>query len=578
EPEAVAAIAREAKLRTESLESKELVNLAWAFSKVQLRDAELMAGMARRLATARILSRQDAGNAAWAFAKADVACWPLMQLLRSKFLAEANHFEAQELASTVWAFAWLEAADQVLLRAMAARARAVVPELNAAGLARVCWAFASLGEGAAFPELAAAAAPRVRAMDAPNLAKLAWAFARAELNQRLRDIAGEAQERDVASLNPRDVEMLIWALAKGDVMPPELMGKLAERSAQLAPQLDAQGLANCAAAMALAEVKDEADALRKPLAARAKELLGDFSSQHLCDLQWAFAAQSWLEPCLEEAIRCAPGWAERPPYAHEARAGGIADCFKHLVLVALLQSLAQEKGEAPFYVDTHAGAGIYDPQEMHAVNLQRLRAAEARDGRPSCVAAYLRCLDASEGYPGSPRLARQILGSAAAAVVFEAAPQSAARLRWAMEGSGWQVRQEDAYRGLPELFARQPERALVFIDPPYELCFADNLNFRLLRQLQSHWPTSCVAIWYPIRDDARSQRVYRRIGAMGLRVMACEFSLSRSACAKGAIRTGMLVVRPPETLEPQLREALPALAEILAAGPEVYRHHEIRWL
>lgn len=46
--------------------------------------------------------------------------------------------------------------------------------------------------------------------------------------------------------------------------------------------------------------------------------------------------------------------------AHEARAGGIADCFKHLVLVALLQSLAQEKGEArgaTGWTSTYGGLG-----------------------------------------------------------------------------------------------------------------------------------------------------------------------------------------------------------------------------
>ena len=66
----------------------------------------------------------------------------------------------------------------------------------------------------------------------------------------------------------------------------------------------------------------------------------------------------------EESISTAPGWAKRPRYvrgpvapsarvesveldenrsidfqAHETKAGAVADCFKHLLLVALLQGL-----------------------------------------------------------------------------------------------------------------------------------------------------------------------------------------------------------------------------------------------
>ncbi|CAJ1430593.1 unnamed protein product [Effrenium voratum] len=45
---------------------------------------------------------------------------------------------------------------------------------------------------------------------------------------------------------------------------------------------------------------------------------------------------------------------------------------------------------------------------------------------------------------------------------------------------------QDGYRVSCATFARYPERALVFIDPPYEL-FADNLNF-LLREAQLKAP------------------------------------------------------------------------------------------
>jgi 23S rRNA (adenine2030-N6)-methyltransferase len=46
-------------------------------------------------------------------------------------------------------------------------------------------------------------------------------------------------------------------------------------------------------------------------------------------------------------------------YRHAYHAGNFADCFKHALLVALLDSFARKP--APYFVlDTHAGAGRYD--------------------------------------------------------------------------------------------------------------------------------------------------------------------------------------------------------------------------
>ncbi len=133
----------------------------------------------------------------------------------------------------------------------------------------------------------------------------------------------------------------------------------------------------------------------------SEEEIENFSAQGLCDLRWGFATQQWLEPSLEDgnfeeweskptwgdifhcllgscnfpkgshfrcswmgwtSWVCAQGEVERAKIpilnvqsmvqdtfllacrnpnwqVHETQAGAVADCFKHLVLVALLQSL-----------------------------------------------------------------------------------------------------------------------------------------------------------------------------------------------------------------------------------------------
>eukprot|EP00435_Cladocopium_sp_Y103_P059561 s917_g21.t1 len=385
--DAVGHVLQEVKARVDQLTGKETVNLVWAFSKMQVRDVNLIQKMAKRaVKDFSTLNRQDTGNAAWAFAKADVSCEALMTCIREKFLSESDAFDAQEFASIIWAFAWLDAADEVLLRRFRGTALKVAAQLNSGGLARVSWAFASMAEaqGPLFGQLKSSAHRLgVGSFGSTELSKITWAFAKAEEIEAgeplMLDIARQVEER-MATLNARDVDMIAWAFAKVNADMPGLMARLAKHAVHLAPQLDAQGLANCAAAFALLRV--EVSGWRAVLARRSLEEILHFSAQALCDLRWALALQGWMEVTLEDAIATAPGWAERPDYVHETQAGAVADCFKHLVLVALLQNLQDARlmgsnanyGDASgiFYVDTHAGAGLYEVKEPHKQNLRRL--------------------------------------------------------------------------------------------------------------------------------------------------------------------------------------------------------------
>ena len=55
-------------------------------------------------------------------------------------------------------------------------------------------------------------------------------------------------------------------------------------------------------------------------------------------------------------------------YRHAYHAGNFADCFKHALLVALLDTFGRKP--APYFVvDTHAGAGQYD---LEAAEAQRV--------------------------------------------------------------------------------------------------------------------------------------------------------------------------------------------------------------
>eukprot|EP00439_Symbiodinium_sp_Y106_P041216 s5500_g5.t1 len=606
----VALLATETAARCEQLSGKEAVNLAWALAKMKVNEPLLMESLVHRTAAKLpCLNRQDAANAAWAFAKAETRHEPLLRGLSDAFLANPAEFQPQEVASLLWAYARLDAAEEheALLAAFADVCLRKVSCFNGPGLARVAWAFATLGrtESVLFAALAKNALPWLPTLGGPNLAKLAWAFAKADREEQtgfMLTLANQV-EQNVFSLNARDVAMLAWALAKADAAPTQLMLKLAQHAVPLVPYLSPQGLATSAAAFTAVSVCPER--LRRALVQGAWEHLSSFSAQELVDLQWAVASQPLREKALEDAISKAPGWSLRPPYEHFVQAGSLPDCFKHVVLVLLLQDMLSS--ESPIvYVDTHAGAGMYDLDMQKGTHgyvrsdegVGRLveSASAWTKPMPTPIRTYLDMVESCQSarltpesglYPGSPVLAAKMLSAGpvgSRAVLIEAAETVHAALCRSMAAFAHlhvEILHEDAYRGLPKILESTPEteRALVLIDPPYDLCFTDNFNFRLLRQLQEHWPAASVVVWYPIRDKTRAQRVYRRVKSISLGpVLACEMEIFRTACPGSAIRTGVLILRPAAGIQEQFESVLPALADMMAPSSEVARSCDVFWI
>ena len=113
-------------------------------------------------------------------------------------------------------------------------------------------------------------------------------------------------------------------------------------------------------------------------------------------------------------------------YQHSFHAGNFADVFKHVLLTRVLLYLTQKA--APLrYIDTHAGAGLYDLGEAAAQRTGEWRGGIGRllgaNTTPECgalLAPYLALLGAPRpdgslaAYPGSPALAQSLLPNAPA--------------------------------------------------------------------------------------------------------------------------------------------------------------------
>jgi len=275
-------------------------------------------------------------------------------------------------------------------------------------------------------------------------------------------------------------------------------------------------------------------------------------------------------------------------YRHAFHAGNHADVLKHLVMLQLLDYLTQ-KDKALYVVDTHAGAGAYDLKSEYAKKLAEYRGGIGRlwdvpaADLPPALADYVARVrefnagagngsDALTHYPGSPWLAWKALRDIDRLRLYELHTTDSRLLASNFKEAGRQV-QVNAGDGLAGMKAQLPppsRRALVLIDPSYEVKTDYQEIVRALQDALKRFATGTYAIWYPCLNRPESRQFadkLKRLPAndwlhVSLHVRAPD------ADGFGMAGSGMFILNPPWTLAATLKEVMPKLVELLAEEGE----------
>jgi 23S rRNA (adenine2030-N6)-methyltransferase len=278
-------------------------------------------------------------------------------------------------------------------------------------------------------------------------------------------------------------------------------------------------------------------------------------------------------------------------YRHAYHAGNFADVLKHVVLMMLVEHL--KKKPAPFfYLDTHAGRGVYDLSEAQAQ-----RSGEYKNGigrlletpaasLPPEVASYVSLVRASAGkghsaitaYPGSPVIVARLRRPEDRLVLMETQAKEAAALEAALgRHRRVSVIQSDGYAALKAQLPPRENRGLVLMDPPYE---SDAEFDRVLAGLEvahGRWPTGTLCVWYPLTARAGPLRFHRELEGSGLRkVLDVRLSVLPADAQVGLAGAGLVIVNPPWLLDERLRELLPPLHRLLS--PDGGGGTSVEWL
>lgn len=262
-------------------------------------------------------------------------------------------------------------------------------------------------------------------------------------------------------------------------------------------------------------------------------------------------------------------------YRHGFHAGNFADVLKHIVLVHMLEYMTQ-KDKPLRIIDTHAGAGVY---KLNGPQAQKNREYDngisqlwTSDQPPAAIARFLALVRAvNDGgqlqlYPGSPLIAQTLMRSIDRLYLHELHPADFQFLRDCMRNEKRvKVEHEDGFVSLQALLPPPDRRALVLIDPSYEVKSDYQHLIKQLVQAHKRFPTGTYAIWYPVVLRQRIDEMELALKKSGIKnIQLMEFGLQADNPEHGMTSSGMIVINPPWTLWSAMEETLPWLVDNLS--------------
>lgn len=273
-------------------------------------------------------------------------------------------------------------------------------------------------------------------------------------------------------------------------------------------------------------------------------------------------------------------------YRHAFHAGNHADVLKHAVEIACLDYLGQ-KDKPYWYLDTHAGAGMYSLETGYATQNAEYESGIARlwdePGLPPLLVRYvevIRAINARERgngkdgvpralkvYPGSPVIADVVASESTKLRLFEMHPSDSPLLARCFKDAGRRalIYAGDGYEGLKALLPPPPRRALVLIDPSYEDKSEYARVVTALKDALKRFATGTYVLWYPQLHRLETRRLPDQLKALGAKSWLHVALTVRKPTADGfgMHGSGLFILNPPWVLAEQLAEVMPALVELL---------------
>lgn len=266
-------------------------------------------------------------------------------------------------------------------------------------------------------------------------------------------------------------------------------------------------------------------------------------------------------------------------YRHAFHAGNHADVLKHFVFALTLNYFNQK--EKPYWViDTHAGAGMYaltsdfaQKNAEYQTGVARLLAAENLPESLENFAKIIKSFNKNnslEFYPGSPKVTEGFLRADDKLRLFELHPSDYKLLAENFSGQNLKLRQtkidmQDGFAGIKACLPPPSKRALVLIDPPYELKDDYQRVVDCIKDSLKRFATGTYLIWYPLLQRPEPAEMVEQLSRLNTDFLHVSMNIhAPSREGFGMHGSGLFIVNPPYTLPKILEETMPVLTQLLS--------------
>lgn len=264
-------------------------------------------------------------------------------------------------------------------------------------------------------------------------------------------------------------------------------------------------------------------------------------------------------------------------YRHAFHAGNHADVLKHYVLSLVLDYFNQKS--APYwYIDTHAGAGLYALRDAFSQKNGEFETGIARlthaKNLPASLSRFIECIqsfnspNALDFYPGSPKIAAQHVRTDDKIRLFELHPKDFQLLlsNFSEKSRQTKVILQNGFDGIKACLPPPVRRAVILIDPPYEMKEDYTQVVDCIKDSLKRFSTGTYMVWYPLLQRPEPAQMLQNLKNLNphnwLNIQLSVQSPNENGF--GMYGSGVFIINPPYVLPALLHESMPVIKDLLS--------------
>ena len=265
-------------------------------------------------------------------------------------------------------------------------------------------------------------------------------------------------------------------------------------------------------------------------------------------------------------------------YRHGYHAGNAADVLKHFILTYVLDYI-KKKDKGFIFIDSHAGAGKYlisDPyMQKNKEYLQGIKKILQLKNDNIFLKKYLDLIKSINFnselkiYPGSCYLAARSLRPNDNLYFFELHPKEFLNLKKNFENdSRVIIENRDSYQRLKKLLPPKEKRAVILIDPSYELKDEYEKVSEMLSDCYKKFPLGVYIIWYPVLKSKKSEKFIFNVLKKNYKNLS-HVEMITDNLNNGMQGSGLFILNCPWSIENDIKKSLETIFDCLKKNNNV---------